>query len=108
MLVHLLRELARELDGLHVRPERTPEHPFEEALDLALDCAKDAHDAGRLPLPSLAAAPSRNRDEIGPRNEQPAEQPRAEDQAHERDGRRPREYERKLEASEARDAEASA
>jgi len=43
VLVHLLRELPCKLHGLHVRPERTPEHPFEEALDLALDCAKDAH-----------------------------------------------------------------
>ncbi len=43
VLVHLLRELARELDGLDVRPEGAPEDPLEEALDLALDCAKDAH-----------------------------------------------------------------
>ena len=32
-----------ELDRLDVGPKGAPEHPFEEALDLALDCAKDAH-----------------------------------------------------------------
>jgi hypothetical protein len=43
VLVHLLRELPGELDGLDVCAKGAPEDPFEEALDLALDCAKDAH-----------------------------------------------------------------
>jgi hypothetical protein len=43
VLVHLLGELARELDGLHVGPEGTAEHPLEEAFDLLLDAAEDAH-----------------------------------------------------------------
>ena len=34
MVVHLLDELARELDGLDVRPERAAEEALEEALDL--------------------------------------------------------------------------
>ena len=46
MLVHLLRELAGQLDRLHVRPERAPEHALEEAFDLLLDGAEDAHAAG--------------------------------------------------------------
>jgi hypothetical protein len=43
VLVHLLRQLARELDGLHVRAEGAAEHPLEEAFDLLLDAAEDAH-----------------------------------------------------------------
>ena len=49
VLVHLLRELPRELDGLHVGAEGAAEQPFEEALDPALDCAKDAHSTGEPP-----------------------------------------------------------
>ena len=45
VVVHLLRELARELDRLDVRPERAPEDALEERLDLLLDCPED-HDAG--------------------------------------------------------------
>ena len=47
-VVHLLRELARELDGLDVRSERTPEDPFEQGLDLVLDLAQHAS-AGVFP-----------------------------------------------------------
>ena len=43
VLVHLLGQLARELDGLHVRPEGATENAFEEALDRALDASQDAH-----------------------------------------------------------------
>ena len=68
MLVHLLGELARELDGLHVGPEGATEDALEEALDLALDGAQDAHCAeGRLPAKgsgrSAARAPRECRTE---------------------------------------------
>src|SRR5207302_10004351 len=46
MVVHLLRELPRQLDGLHVRAEGAPEDAFEECLDLLLDCPED-HECGR-------------------------------------------------------------
>ena len=49
MLVHLLRELAGELDGLDVRPEGAAEDPLEEAFDLLLDGSEDAHAGGVLP-----------------------------------------------------------
>ena len=47
-VVHLLRELARELDGLDVRAERTPEDALEERLDLVLDLAQHGS-AGDIP-----------------------------------------------------------
>ena len=37
MVVHLLRELAGELDRLDVRPEGTAEDPLEERFDLLFD-----------------------------------------------------------------------
>ena len=43
VLVHLLRELPRQLNRLDVRPEGTAEHPLEEAFDLLLDAAENAH-----------------------------------------------------------------
>ena len=46
VLVHLLRQLSRQLDRLDVRPEGTAEHPLEEAFDLLLDGAEDAHAVG--------------------------------------------------------------
>ncbi len=51
MVVHLLGELARELDRLDVGAERPPEDTFEQALDLLLDCAQN----GQLDLASEAA-----------------------------------------------------
>jgi hypothetical protein len=50
VLVHLLDELARELDGLHVRAERAPEHTLEEGFELRFDAAEDAH-LGRRGMP---------------------------------------------------------
>jgi hypothetical protein len=46
VLVHLLRELARQLDRLHVRAESATEHPLEEAFDLLLDAPEDTHGEG--------------------------------------------------------------
>ena len=46
VVVHLLHELPRELDRLHVRPERTAEDAFEQALDLRFDGAQDSHEQG--------------------------------------------------------------
>jgi hypothetical protein len=44
VVVHLLRELAGELHGLHVRPERTSaEDTLDEGFDPGLDAAKDVH-----------------------------------------------------------------
>jgi hypothetical protein len=42
MLVHLLRELARQLDRLYVGAEGAAEDALEEALDLAFDGAQQA------------------------------------------------------------------
>jgi hypothetical protein len=41
VIVHLLRELAGELDGLDVRAKRAAEDPLEQGLDLSLDCAQN-------------------------------------------------------------------
>ena len=46
VVVHLLDQLARQLDGLDVRAERAAEHAFEEALDLRFDGAQDCHEQG--------------------------------------------------------------
>ena len=46
VVVHLLHELAGELDGLDVRPERTAEDAFEQAFDLRFDGAQDGHEQG--------------------------------------------------------------
>src|SRR5260370_30108170 len=46
MIVHLLRELPRQLDGLHIRAEGTPEHAFEKRLNLLFDRPED-HECGR-------------------------------------------------------------
>ena len=43
VVVHLLGQLARELDGLDVRAERPAEDALEQRLDLLLDIAKDSH-----------------------------------------------------------------
>ena len=43
VVVHLLHELARELDRLDVRAERAPERAFDEGLQAMLDAAEDAH-----------------------------------------------------------------
>jgi hypothetical protein len=49
VLVHLLRKLAGELDGLDVGSEGAAEDALEEALDLAFDGTQDAHcGSGRL------------------------------------------------------------
>ena len=61
MLVHLLRELARELDGLDVRPEGAAEDTLEEGLDLLFDRPQH-HARVRVPLrPSGLRAPGPNR-----------------------------------------------
>ena len=65
VVVHLLDELARQLDRLDVRPERAAEDPLEEAFDLLLDAAEDAHAAEGFPrrpsliAPRVRASPSR-------------------------------------------------
>jgi hypothetical protein len=41
VLVPLLDQLARELDGLHVRAERAAEHALEERLELGFDVAEN-------------------------------------------------------------------
>ena len=54
MVVHLLDELACDLDGLDVRAEGAAEHPLEEGLDPVLDAAKHAQRAslyGRVLTP---------------------------------------------------------
>ena len=41
MIVHLLRELPCELDGLHVRAKGASEDTLEEGFDLSLECAEN-------------------------------------------------------------------
>ena len=48
VVVHLLRQLARELDRLDVGSEGTAEHALEERLDLLLDCAQNGQLDRRL------------------------------------------------------------
>ena len=43
VVVHLLHELARQLDRLDVRAEGATEDAFEQALDLRFDGAQDSH-----------------------------------------------------------------
>jgi hypothetical protein len=43
--VHLLGELAGDLDRLHLGAEGTAEHPFDEALDPGFEIAEDADDS---------------------------------------------------------------
>jgi hypothetical protein len=49
VVVHLLRQLARELDRLDVGSKGAPEHPLEEAFDLLLDVPEDAHGEDAYP-----------------------------------------------------------
>ena len=49
MVVHLLRELARQLDRLDVSPERAAEDALEERLDLLLDVSEHGHRWGSYP-----------------------------------------------------------
>jgi hypothetical protein len=42
MGVHLLGQLAGDLDGLNLRREGTAEHPLDEVLDPLLEVAQDA------------------------------------------------------------------
>ncbi len=48
VVVHLLGELAGDLDGLHVRLERASEHALDECFDLVFDRAENAQ-RPRLP-----------------------------------------------------------
>ena len=57
VVVHLLDELACQLDRLDVRPERTAEHTLDECFDLLLDRAENAQFRGLCGFPSLAVAP---------------------------------------------------
>src|SRR3954451_6004264 len=79
MLVHLLGQLARQLDRLNVRPECTPEKALEEALDLALDGAQDAHVPEAVSRLRVATGPVRER------RESAAEDTRAEHDRERRD-----------------------
>src|SRR5205823_7417727 len=49
VVVHLLGQLARELDGLDVRAERPAEDALEQRLDLLLDRPEDHGSAVTLP-----------------------------------------------------------
>jgi len=53
VVLHLLDELARQLDWLHVRAEGAAEDPLEQALDLVLDVPENAHATGLCPGPEL-------------------------------------------------------
>ena len=49
VVLHLLDELARQLDRLHVGAKSAPEDPLEEAFQLVLDVPEDAHPRGVMP-----------------------------------------------------------
>ena len=49
VVLHLLHELAGELDRLHVSAEGAAEDTFEQALDLVLDVPEDTHGHGVIP-----------------------------------------------------------
>jgi hypothetical protein len=59
--VHLLRELARDFDRLHLRGEGTREHPFDEVFDPCFEVSKDAD----------GDSPWRVRTRAGPRPDSP-------------------------------------
>ena len=67
--VHLRRQLARDLDRLHLRGEGTAEHPFNEVLDPLLEVAQNADDSPSLgPRPRLRdGAPLRGLRGVNPR-----------------------------------------
>ena len=52
VVVHLLDELPRQLDRLHVRPEGTTEHALDECFDLLFDRAENAQRAVSRPFES--------------------------------------------------------
>src|SRR5205085_2101825 len=79
VVLHLLRELARDLDGLHARLEGAAEGALEESLELRFQVAEDAHGPailgaatgdGARPDPATATASE------GP-SSAPAQRPRA-------------------------------
>jgi hypothetical protein len=51
MVFHLLDQLARKLDRLHVRAKSAAEDAFEKALDLVFDVPEDAHLGRVIPPP---------------------------------------------------------
>jgi hypothetical protein len=53
VVVHLLRQLAGELDRLDVRAERAAEEALEQPLDLLLDVPQHRHGSGFAPQPSV-------------------------------------------------------
>ena len=53
VVLHLLDQLPRQLDGLDVRAERTAEDALEEAFDPVLDVPEDAHVPRLCPGPEL-------------------------------------------------------
>ena len=61
MVVHLLGQLAGQLDGLHGRSKRASEQAFDKAPDLTFDVAEDAHggERRRVAFGSAAALEAR-------------------------------------------------
>ena len=65
VVLHLLRELVGQLDGLDARPEGAPERALDEAAELRLEVAQHAHAPRRVVLsrgytrrtPGFARAP---------------------------------------------------
>src|SRR4029079_12585099 len=53
VVLHLLDQLARQLDRLHMGAKRTPEDTLEKAFQLVLDVPEDAHPGGVCPAPEL-------------------------------------------------------
>jgi hypothetical protein len=65
MSVHLLGELAGDLDGLHLRGEGSAEDPLDEVLDPLLEVSQNADSEDSLD--SAGRAITGSRDDNAPR-----------------------------------------
>ena len=56
VLLHLPRELARDLDRTHLRAEGTAERAFDEAGDLAFEASENAHGRALTAVPCYGSS----------------------------------------------------
>ena len=61
VVVHLLRELSRQLDRLHLRPERAPEHALDQALDSLFHRPQERHRRNLAPSGATGVGAARSR-----------------------------------------------
>ena len=96
MVLHLLDQLARELDRLDVRPKGAAEDALEQALDPVLDVPEDAHAAGVMPPAGTLTPGLERQDDAGG--------PGGDDERRSRDGGCRQERERDHGGAEAGDS----